>query len=139
MLLPQSPFSTAFTSLPPQSNIKPSPSSSQPSEPYIPSPQGYSLPPADRSEIEKLLWDRQDCQDRQDRQEETKEPPGPSGQPQPKNSREEMEERRERIISDMGYPSIDEIQKIPSVDRIYDMREELKHDIRIQTGTLVGL
>lgn len=50
-----------------------------------------------------------------------------------------MEERRARIISDMGYPSIDEIQKITSVDRIYDMREELKHDIRIQTGTLVGL
>lgn len=38
MSLPQSPFSTAFTSLPPQSNIKPS----QPSEPYIPSPQGSS-------------------------------------------------------------------------------------------------
>lgn len=120
MSLPQSPFSTAFTSLPPQSNIKPS----QPSEPYIPSPQGYSLPPTDRSEIEKLLWDK---------------PKEPSGQPQPKNSREEMEERRVRIISDMGYPSIDEIQKITSVDRIYDMREELKHDIRIQTGTLVGL
>lgn len=50
-----------------------------------------------------------------------------------------MEERRAKIISDMGYPSIDEIQKITSVDRIYDMREELKHDIRIQTGTLVGL
>lgn len=120
MSLPQSPFSTAFTSLPPQSNIKPS----QPSEPYIPSPQGYSLPPTDRSEIEKLLWDK---------------PKEPSGQPQPKNSREEMEERRVRIISDMGYPSIDEIQKITSVDRIYDMREELKHDIRIQTGKLVGL
>ena len=124
--LPQSPFSTAFTSLPPQSNIKPS----QPSEPYIPSPQGYSLPPTDRSEIEKLLWDRQ---------EEPKEPSGPSGQPQQTNYRQIIKDRRAKIISDMGYPPIDEIQKITSVDRIYDMREELKHDIRIQTGTLVGL
>lgn len=124
--LPQSPFSTAFTSLPPQCNIKPS----QPSEPYIPSPQGYSLPPTDRSEIEKLLWDRQ---------EEPKEPSGPSGQPQQTNYRQIIKDRRAKIISDMGYPPIDEIQKITSVDRIYDMREELKHDIRIQTGTLVGL
>ena len=128
MSLPQSPFSTAFTSLPPQSNIKPS----QPSEPYIPSPQGYSLPPTDRSEIEKLLWDRQE------EPKEPKEPSGPSG-PQPTNYRQIIADRRARIISDMGYPSIDEIQKITSVDRIYDMREELKHDIRIQTGTLVGL
>lgn len=107
--LPQSPFSTAFTSLPPQSNIKPS----QPSEPYIPSPQGYSLPPTYRSEKEKLLWDRQ---------EETKEP---SGQPKPKNSREEMEERRARIISDMGYPPIDELEDILSIDDVYRMRNEL--------------
>lgn len=142
MSLPQSPFSTAFTSLPPQSNIKPSPSSSQPSEPYIPSPQGYSLPPTDRSEIEKLLWDRQ---------EEPKEPkkpsgpPGPSGpsgppgQPQPKNSREEMEERRARIISDMGYPPIDETEDIMQIEQVYNMKDELKNDIRIQTGKLVGL
>lgn len=127
--LPQSPFSTAFTSLPPQSNIKPS----QPSEPYIPSPQGYSLPPTDRSEIEKLLWDRQE------EPEEPSGPSGPSGQPQQTNYRQIIKDRRAKIISDMGYPPIDEIQKITSVDRIYDTREELKHDIRIQTGTLVGL
>ena len=74
-----------------------------------------------------------------DRQEEPKEPSGPSGQPQQTNYRQIIKDRRAKIISDMGYPPIDEIQKITSVDRIYDMREELKHDIRIQTGTLVGL
>lgn len=133
MSLPQSPFSTAFTSLPPQSNIKPSPSSSQPSEPYIPSPQGYSLPPTDRFEIEKLLWDRQE------EPKEPKKPSGPPGQPQPKNSREEMEERRARIISDMGYPPIDETEDIMQIEQVYNMKDELKNDIRIQTGKLVGL
>lgn len=123
MSLPQSPFSTAFTSLPPQSNIKPS----QPSEPYLPIPQSFTLPPTDRAKIEKLFYGK------------PQEPSGPSGQPQPKNSREEMAERRANIISDMGYPPIDEIEDMMQIEQVYNMKDELKNDIRIQTGKLVGL
>ena len=122
LTLPKSPFSSSFTSLPPQSNIK----LPKPTEPYLPIPQSFTLPPADQSEIEKLLYGK------------PQEPSGPSG-PRQTNYRQILEDRRARIISDMGYPPIDEIEDIMQIGQVYNMKDELKNDIRIQTGKLVGL
>lgn len=129
--VPTTPISAAFSSLPPQSKVK----LTKPAEPYLPTPQSFASPPVDRSEIEKMLYGQP--QQRNPLDEPGLVPPPPS--PIPKNPGQQKQETQARIITDMGYPPIDEIEDIIDIDQIYNMRDELENDIRIQTGKLVGL